>query len=106
MRELGLKTEFLGRVGLVYNTERLSLNDLYAILDGSELLENYLGLFEDADKETVVYKLKAILKKNYENNTLGARMINTLINQYFIKGGKLDEDDSKQVTFQNKMKLD
>jgi len=106
LRELGLKTEFLGRVGLVYNTERLTLDNLYAILDSSALLKNYLQLFEDVDKETVEYKIKAVLKDNYENNTLGARMINTLINQYFIKGGNLDDNDTNQVTFQNKMKLD
>lgn len=106
LRELGLKTEFLGRVGLVYNTNRLSLNDLYSILDNSALLSTYLELFEDVDKEAVEYKLKAIIEKNYENNTLGARMINTLINQYFIKGGNMDDDDSDKVTFQNKLKLD
>ena len=106
LRDLGLKTEFLGRVGLVYNTNRLTLDNLYAILDKSHLLKTYLQLFEDADKETVEYKLKAIIQKNYENNTLGARMINTLINQYFIKGGKMDDGDSDQVTFQNKLTLD
>ena len=106
LRDLGLKTEFLGRVGLVYNTNRLSLDDLYNILDNSRLLKHYLALFEDVDKEEVTYRLKAIIKKNYENNTLGARMINTLINQYFIKGGKMDDDDADSVTFQNKLKLD
>lgn len=106
LRELGLKTEFLGRVGLVYNTSRLSLEDLYAILDKSTLLDTYLELFDDVDRESVEYKLKAIIEKNYENNTLGARMINTLINQYFIKGGKIDDDNSKKFTFQNKLKLD
>ena len=106
LRELGLKTEFLGRVGLVYNTSELTLNNLYDILDNSELLKKYLELFEDVDEESVTYKLKAIIEKNFENNTLGARMINTLINQYFIKGGNLDDDDSKQITFQNKLKLD
>lgn len=106
LRELGLKTEFLGRCGLVYNTNPLTLDDLFAILDGSKLLKSYLELFEDADEEKVVFTLKAIIQKNYENNTLGARMINTLINQYFIKGGKLDEDESDKVTFQNKLKLD
>jgi len=106
LRELGLKTEFLGRVGLVYNTNRLTLENLFAILDNSPLLTKYLELFEDVDKETVTYKLKAIIKKNYDNNTLGARMINTLINQYFIKGGKIDNADQKKVTFQKKLKLD
>jgi len=106
LRDLGLKTEFLGRVGLVYNTNRLTLNNLYDILDNSKLLKTYLQLFEDVDGEAVTYRLKAIIEKNYENNTLGARMINTLINQYFIKGGKMDDGDADNITFQNKLKLD
>ena len=105
LRELGLKTEFLGRVGLVYNTETLSLHSLFAILDNSKLLEKYLNLFEDVDRETVTFEIKAKIKENYDNNTLGARMINTLINQYFIKGGFDKNNDVKKVTFQKKMKL-
>lgn len=104
LRELGLKTEFLGRVGLVYNTKPLTLEDLFVIIDHSELLNNYCNLFENADKEKIVYELKAYIQKNYEFNTLGARLINTLINQYFIKGG-LQETKVKEVTFQSKLKL-
>lgn len=106
LRELGLKTEFLGRVGLVYNTKPLTLNDLFAILDKSELLDNYMKLFENADREKVVYELKAYLQKNYELNTLGARLINTMINQYFIKGGKIDSKTIKEVSFQKKLTLE
>lgn len=105
LRELGLKTEFLGRVGLVYNTSPLTLQDLFSILENSELLSNYLKLFEDADREAVIYKIKAYLQKSYEMNTLGARLVNTLINQYFIKGGNLDEKQVKEISFQKKLTL-
>ena len=105
LREIGVKTEFLGRVGLVYNTEELSLENLYEILENSELLTRYLKLFEtDIPRETVVNTLKEYIKDNYENNTLGARMINTLINTYIIKGGKI-EKEVKEVTFQKKLQL-
>lgn len=105
LREIGLKTEFLGRVGLVYNTKPLTLNDLFDIIDHSELLDNYIKLFEGADREKVVYELKAHIQNNYEMNTLGARLINTLIHQYFIKGGKLGEAQIKEISFQKKLKL-
>lgn len=104
LRELGLKTEFLGRVGLVYNTEELTLDNLYEILDNSRLLANYLELFNDVDEETVKLLIKSKIRENFENNTLGARMINTLIHQYFIKGG-FTENQVKQVTFQRKLSL-
>lgn len=105
LREMGLKTEFLGRVGLVYNTKPLTLDDLFLILEKSELLNTYLTLFDNVDKETVVLRLKAHLQKHYEMNTLGARLINTLIHQYFIKGGKVTETEVKEVSFQKKLSL-
>jgi Schitoviridae CLP protease len=106
LREIGLKTEFLGRVGLVYGTKPLKLEDLFNILENSHLLEKYLKLFENADREKTVLTLKAYLQKTYEMNTIGARLINTLIHQYFIKGGKLDDAQVKEIAFQKKLKLD
>ena len=105
LRNFGVKTEFLGRVGLIYNTKRLSLEDLYVILENSELLDTYMKIFIGVDREEVVLKIKEFLKQNYNNNTLGARIINTLINQYFIKGGKLGIEDVEEVTFQGQIQL-
>ncbi len=105
LREIGLKTEFLGRVGLVYNAQPLTLEALYAIVDNSPLLKNYLALFTDADEETVKLVIKGHIQKTFDNNTLGARLISTLIHQYFIKGGKLSDDEVKEVSFQKKLSL-
>ncbi|MCK9416623.1 AAA family ATPase [Candidatus Dojkabacteria bacterium] len=105
LRELGLKTEFLGRVGLVFNTQRLTLDDLYLILDTNELLDKYLSLFKEVKLETVKSTIKSKISENFENNTLGARMITTLIHQYFIKGGFKDDNDAKKVTFQTQLTL-
>jgi ATP-dependent protease Clp ATPase subunit len=104
LRELGIKTEFLGRVGLVYNTNPLNLAELFEILDNSDLLESYLKLYPRVEKKTVVDVVKEYIERNYEMNTLGARIIPTLINQYFIKGGKLDES-VKEITFQKELTL-
>ena len=104
LREIGLKTEFLGRVGLVYNTESFTLESMYKIIDNSELLNYYCALFSDVDKEQIVYELKAHIKKQFEMNTLGARLINTMIHQYFIKGG-LSESKAKEISFQSKLTL-
>ena len=105
LREFGVKTEFLGRVGLVFNTEKLSLESLLYILDNSEVLSAYLDLFSDVVKEEVTSVIGGYIKDNYEQNTLGVRMINNLIHQYFIKGGKLGSDAPKKVTFQKSLQL-
>ena len=104
LREMGVKTEFLGRVSLVFNTAPLSIENLYTILEQSTLLSRYLALFSNVNKEDVLECLKFHVKKNFEMNTLGARLINTLIHQYFIKGGKIEET-VKEVTFQTKLKF-
>jgi len=105
LQELGIKTEFLGRVGLVYNLKPLTLENLYEILDESPLLEKYLSLYTKVDKESVVYDIKKYLKQSYEMNTIGARTINTLIHKWFLKGGKLDEDEVEKMTFQKSLEL-
>jgi ATP-dependent protease Clp ATPase subunit len=104
LREIGIKTEFLGRVGLIYNTTPLTIDDLNKIVDNSDLLNKYCKLFNE-DFEKVSLYIKGYLVKFYDKNTLGARMINTLIQQYFIKGGVLNIEDAKEVTFQKTLNL-
>jgi ATP-dependent protease Clp ATPase subunit len=106
LREMGLKTEFLGRVGLVYGLQKLTLEDLEKILDKSALLASYLELYVNAKKETVTSKIMDAVRENYDNNTIGVRILSTLIHQYFINGGALTGKQVKQTTFQNKMELD
>ena len=108
LREYGLKTEFLGRTGLIYNLERLTLEKLKEILDTSELLASYSELF-DLEVEKIEEAKELIfefISKVYENNSLGARLINTLIHQYFINSGKLDAEEVKKLSFQSKMSLE
>ena len=104
LREIGIKTEFLGRVGLIYSTKPLTFEDLCNIVDKSDLLNKYCTLF-DEDFQNVASYIKGYIKTFYDKNTLGARMINTLIQQYFIKGGVLNLEDAKEITFQKKLSL-
>ncbi|MGL5583716.1 MAG: AAA family ATPase [Cetobacterium sp.] len=103
LRELGVKTEFLGRVGLVFNTCRISLESLIQVLHSSERLNLYLDLFPEVKRDKAVADLTKFITDNYESNTLGVRMVNTLITQYFIHDGKLSKEESKQTTFQKKL---
>lgn len=100
LRSFGVKTEFLGRVGLLYNLEKPSLESLKAVLENSELLLNYLQLFPQLNFKSAVKDISARLAEAYEKNTLGVRAINNLIHQYFINGGKMTKAQAKKVTFQ------
>ena len=105
LREMGMKTELLGRVGLVYNLTKLGVESLRKCLDTSELLKKYLTLFPKVDKEKVKHEVMQCVEENYENNTLGVRLINTLLHQYFVNGGMLSKKVAKQSSFQSKMDL-
>lgn len=105
LRELGIKTEFLGRVGLVMNTQPISLESMLLILEDSSLLNQYLQLFPDVERKSVITALADHIRTNYQKNALGIRMINTLLHQYFIQGGKLSVKQAKQSTFQKTLKL-
>lgn len=99
LRSLGLKTEFLGRVGLTFGMEKVSIDTMLDILNNSPLLTKYLALFRDVQRETVIGAIGAELMAAHDNNTLGVRLINTLIHQYFILGG-LPKKEAQKVSFQ------
>ena len=64
-----------------------------------------LPLFDAVNREDVVSRIKEVVKNNFEMNTIGARLINTLVHQYFIKGGLLEESVVKEISFQSKLTL-
>lgn len=102
LREMGIKTEFLGRVGLAYGLEKVSLQQMREILEGSKILKHYLTLFPDVKRADVCERIMQVVEASYDNNTIGVRLINTLIHQYFIEGG-LKEKEVKKTTFQKTM---
>lgn len=87
LRGFGVKTEFLGRAGLIFNIEKPSINDLIQLLKQSGLIAQYSKLFPSIKRAKVEADITAELRKNHENNTLGARAINALVHQYYIQGG-------------------
>jgi ATP-dependent protease Clp ATPase subunit len=104
LREFGLKTEFLGRVGLAFGLEKVSLAQMNQILVRSPLLAGYLDLFSDVTKDAVVARIMEVLAASFDNNSIGVRLVNTLIHQYFIQGG-LKDKEVKATTFQRKLVL-
>lgn len=106
LREFGIKTEFLGRVGLVFNLEKLSIDSMYIALQNSVILENYLALFNTIKRDDVEQAIMEVVAREHDKNTLGIRLLNTLINQYFINDGKLLAPQVAQTTFQTKLSFD
>lgn len=90
LQELGVKTEFLGRVSLVFSTVPVTLQDLLMSLEQNKLLEDYLTLFaKQHNRETVMAALTTAITERYSENLIGYRLLTSLIHQYFISGGKI-----------------
>lgn len=99
LRDFGIKTEFLGRVGLIYNLEKLSIDSMKIALSNSSLLKKYLKLFPKIKREETETLVMEVLMKEHDKNTLGIRLINTLLNQFFINGGKFVQKQIDKTSF-------
>jgi ATP-dependent protease Clp ATPase subunit len=84
LKTYGVKTEFLGRVNLLYSTDDLTVQDLVDILKSSQLLRDYVKLFKINNEETVLKYLTEKILSGFEDNIIGARMVNSEIHKYFI----------------------
>lgn len=87
MRDYGVKTEFLGRIALIFNIQPPSLSSLLGLLKTSPILMDYCQLFPQVNPDEAYEAIATEVAKNFEQNTLGVRMVNTLIHQYFIYDG-------------------
>lgn len=103
LRAFGVKTELLGRVGLIFGMDKVKLEDLLKAVETSELLDDYCKLFKDTDREKVVVEVQQVVSDNYEMNTIGYRQIAALLHQFFINGTLKSE--KKQPVFRKTLSL-
>lgn len=103
LRQIGVKTEFLGRVGLTFAMDKPTLEFMLHSVENQALLNHYLKLHPKVDKAEVVEAIRQAVTENYEQNTLGMRMITTLTHQYFIHGTLAKK--TKAVTFQRELEM-
>lgn len=89
LKEAGMRTEFVGRVPLVFMTEEIPIEQLKEKLKDVDLFKQYAGFFvrsksqQEADAREIV---KLIIEQN-EELKIGIRLLNSCIHQHFIKKG-------------------
>lgn len=96
LRNVGVKTEFLGRVPLAYSLPKIDVEDLLALVDNYPLLQQYFTLegTVETERERIISVLKDKLRKDYEKNNLGIRYLGSLVHQLFINGSFTDDEIS------------
>lgn len=86
MREMGVRTEFLGRVALHFSTTRPSLQSLLDLVPESNLLMEYLKAFSKQNqKKKIINEIQAQIKMAYKKNAIGVRIVSQLVHQYFLQ---------------------
>lgn len=84
LKELGLRTEFVGRVPLVISTQPVTLNELRNALPRVKLFNDYLKLYPSTNKGSACKQIMRIVE-NQQKNNLGIRILNSAIHQFFMK---------------------
>ena len=83
LRDAGLRTEFIGRVPLIYATEKVDIKDIINLLPKAELFQKYIGLSKVSSKTAAEDIAKMIQEQDNEFG-IGIRLMNSCIHQYFI----------------------
>lgn len=86
LMELGVKTEFLGRVPLLLELEKISVKSLYSILQELPLFLNYLKLYPECNKQQVEKLIMHKVMERHPQSHIGVRLLTDLVNNYFING--------------------
>ena len=94
LSDFGVKTEFLGRVSLVYNMEAPTLEDMGKYLDNLDILDKYIKLFPKYNKNDVKRDVMVEVERVFPNNKTGLRLLTSTVNQYFINKGRLGNYDA------------
>ena len=83
LREAGLRTEFVGRVPLVYSTSEIPLHELTKMVPKLELFRNYMKLAGGKEHGHVQAVIKLLQAQNKDLN-IGIRLLNSCVHQHFM----------------------
>lgn len=88
LRSLGIRNEFLGRLGILVNVPKPTLEHIYKTLGSNIVFNTYCRLY-NVDQDAVGKYLMKIIAEFHESNNIGLRIINTLCHQYFMNNGNI-----------------
>lgn len=85
LRDAGLRTEFVGRVPLVFSTEEVPLAELKKYLKQVALFGEYLKIYPNTDQREAVHNICELLSEQQKDTPIGIRLLNSCIHQHFMK---------------------
>lgn len=85
LQEIGLRTEFVGRVPIVISTSPVSIEELIEALPEVDLFKQYLKINPKIKKVKAVKEITDLINKQFKKSDLGIRLLQSTIHQYFMK---------------------
>lgn len=85
LRDAGLRTEFVGRVPLVFSTEEVPLAELKKYLKQVALFGEYLKIYPNTDQHGAVQNICELLSEQQKDTPIGIRLLNSCIHQHFMQ---------------------
>ncbi len=85
LKDAGLRTEFVGRVPLVFSTEEVPLDELERHLDKVDLWQKYMKLHPKTNSKSAKTWIIKKMQEQSRETPIGIRLMNSCIHQYFMK---------------------
>lgn len=85
LKDAGMRTEFLGRVPLVFSTQAVPLEELKKHIPKLELYQAYKALYPNLKDAAVIKEIVKILVAQNKETPIGIRLLNTAIHMYFMR---------------------
>jgi ATP-dependent protease Clp ATPase subunit len=86
LKDAGLRTEFIGRVPLVFSTEEVPTEELRQFIKEISLFREYMKMYPDTKIQRAVGEITNMLVEQQKVLPIGIRLLNSCIHQYFMKG--------------------
>lgn len=86
LKDMGLRTEFVGRVPLVFCTQETTIEELLEAVPHLTLFKNYVMLQPNGyNVGKAVKEIRDRIKKSDLRSSLGIRLLNATIHAYFMR---------------------
>lgn len=85
LKAAGLRTEFVGRVPLVFATTQVTLPEMYTALPKTDLFNQYLKVYPEIRKTDALREIKKIMESQAKQADIGVRLISSATHQFFMK---------------------
>lgn len=88
LKDTGIRTEFIGRVPLVFCTEEIAIADLKRAIPQIDLFKQYMKIFPTSNAKGAVNSISKTIENQQKEVPIGIRLLNSAIHQHFM-GSKL-----------------